>query len=491
MKKYVAIIIVWLLFLSTLSFYLNLGMSATGSDFVLVEHLKFDEGVDVTAYDSSGNGNDGTLMNGASWVNGEFSKAVSLDGIDDYVNVSDSASLDITGNIRIEAWIKPFDNAKSMNIVAKWAPGNYSYALNMGVESPGKIAFLWAPDGTSATKRYLVGTSVIQERQWTNVTVVYDGSYVKLYLGGDLNNSTAYTGNLFAGNADLYIGHAADGSSYYFDGAIDEVKISRTYPPFDATIKAHCNIEGVEVSVGIIADDSPSGFNTPHTFTFNPGAHTVTVPNVDTHSDPFYRWSTGETSATITVSSAGAYTAYYGLALENHDVAVTNVTSSRTQAYPGYTLVKVYAEVKNLGTLSETFNVTAYADLNILPIGDEITVGEQKVVNLLVAETRILPFIWNTTGVPYGNYTISAVADTVPGETDTVDNTFIDGNVKIAVKGDVNGDGVVDIFDLVMVATWFGSNVPPAPYNIDIIEDGVIDIFDLVALAVHFGETEP
>jgi len=323
------LVIVGLLFLVSLSFDTRLISSSTGSDFAIVDYLKFDEGIDIYAYDSSGYGNDGTLMpltNGPNWeIPGRFGNAVRFDGNNDYVNVSDSNSLDITGNIRIEAWIKPDVNNALMNIVTKWAPGNYSYALNMGVlqnpsypehgnpgTHPGKIGFLWAPDGTSATRQYLVSNSVVSASQWTNVTVTYDGSLVRMYLNGNLDNSTAYTGSLFAGNAELYIGASADTSPFYFDGVIDEVKIHRTFPTYDATIKAHCNINNADVSVSITKDGALTGFNTPHTFTeYN--THTFTVPPVDAHGHPFSKWNTGLTSTSIIVSSDGTYTAYYGI----------------------------------------------------------------------------------------------------------------------------------------------------------------------------------
>ena len=50
----------------------------------------FDDG-DVS--DSSGNGNDGELINGAEITDGgKWGKALSLDGDDDYVNVANSAT---------------------------------------------------------------------------------------------------------------------------------------------------------------------------------------------------------------------------------------------------------------------------------------------------------------------------------------------------------------------------------------------------------------
>ena len=54
------------------------------------------------------------------------------------------------------------------------------------------------------------------------------------------------------------------------------------------------------------------------------------------------------------------------------------------------------------------------------------------------------------------------------------------------IAGDVNGDGQVNIFDLVFVAQQFGQSVP-ADSPADVIRDGVVNILDLVEVARHFG----
>jgi parallel beta-helix repeat protein len=57
--------------------------------------------------------------------------------------------------------------------------------------------------------------------------------------------------------------------------------------------------------------------------------------------------------------------------------------------------------------------------------------------------------------------------------------------------GDLNGDKIVDIFDLAMVAVAFNS-MPESPnwnQDADVNDDLSIDIFDLVVVALHFGET--
>ena len=55
--------------------------------------------------DNTGNGNDG-IIHGATWINGIKGKALEFNGNDDYVEVQDSNSLRIRGNIKVEAWVK-------------------------------------------------------------------------------------------------------------------------------------------------------------------------------------------------------------------------------------------------------------------------------------------------------------------------------------------------------------------------------------------------
>jgi len=56
---------------------------------------------------------------------------------------------------------------------------------------------------------------------------------------------------------------------------------------------------------------------------------------------------------------------------------------------------------------------------------------QTQATTLQSRETKNLTFTWNTTGFAEGNYTISAYAWPVPGETDTADNTYINGWVVV------------------------------------------------------------
>jgi len=110
-------------------------------------------------------------------------------------------------------------------------------------------------------------------------------------------------------------------------------------------------------------------------------------------------------------------------------------------------------------------------------------------VTLEAGNSTILSFYWDTADIPYGNYTMSAVADPVPAEIDTTDNSLTYGTVP----GDCNGDRIVDIFDIGRIsAHWYpGPPVGPLGYhaNADINNDGAVDIFDIGIVSAHWRET--
>jgi uncharacterized repeat protein (TIGR01451 family) len=84
------------------------------------------------------------------------------------------------------------------------------------------------------------------------------------------------------------------------------------------------------------------------------------------------------------------------------DVAAISQTPSTTEASQGDT-VTIYVIVKNLGNVSETFNVTCYYNTNKIDTIRVHNLGEGDQVTIL--------FSWDTTGVPPSTYSISAKAD--------------------------------------------------------------------------------
>lgn len=163
-----------------------------------------------------------------------------------------------------------------------------------------------------------------------------------------------------------------------------------------------------------------------------------------------------------------------------HDIDIMKITPSKTVVEQGY-IPDINVTVLNQGNYTETFNLTLYYDMD--PI-------ETQALTLNGNESNTLAFIWNTTVVPFGNYTLKAEAEIVPSETDTADNTLIDGWLVITILGDLDGNFKVTIKDIAIAAKAFGSYLGHPGWNVnaDMNSDGEITIKDIATVAIHFGE---
>jgi len=111
--------------------------------------------------------------------------------------------------------------------------------------------------------------------------------------------------------------------------------------------------------------------------------------------------------------------------ITSRNVAVINVTTSSIDVIAGQ-IVNVMVAVTNKGSETETFSVSAFYG--------PFLIQTLSVKSLSPNQNRTITFVWNTTYVPAGSYTIKAVAETVPGETETEDNTYTDGTVMVRVQ---------------------------------------------------------
>lgn len=130
-------------------------------------------------------------------------KALYLNGEDDYVEVSDSPSLDITSAITIEALI----NAKSMqsNDYPKIVVKRNAYILHIGRDFPNSITFNIFSNG-ELRQTYL--GNILDADKWTFITTTYDGRYGKIYINGELAKTRYFqtVGTIDTNNNNIGIG---------------------------------------------------------------------------------------------------------------------------------------------------------------------------------------------------------------------------------------------------------------------------------------------
>ncbi len=134
------------------------------------------------ANDSFG-ANNGTLVGGVTFTNGEVGQAFSFDGVSGTVDVPDSPGLELTSQITIEAWIKPLTTNGDQSIIAKISASpkinGYQFALSgnkLGgiFNSPG---LTWPSSSVLCPLPFVPGT-------WYHVAWTYDQSAMKLYFNG-------------------------------------------------------------------------------------------------------------------------------------------------------------------------------------------------------------------------------------------------------------------------------------------------------------------
>jgi hypothetical protein len=150
----------------------------------------------TTWFDRSGNGNNGTLVNGVGY-NGSNYGSLSFDGVNDYVSTPNSASLIAVGNgsFTLTAFIKVNSSALGKNI---WRRDNY---LNQGAEGRRLIALgIGANTNTPSFTVYdgsnnsAIGSQNLADGLWHHVVGVYVSSTKTqfLYVDGVLRAQAVY-----------------------------------------------------------------------------------------------------------------------------------------------------------------------------------------------------------------------------------------------------------------------------------------------------------
>ena len=216
-----------------------------------------------------------------------------------------------------------------------------------------------------------------------------------------------------------------------------------------------------------------------HTVAFNwtatRGTHEINIKVNDGQTIPESDYSNNQAQA--------------GIAIGAHDLAIPDVVSPKRVVGRGYPF-NIAFTVTNNGTFTETFNVTVYANMT--------RIGRQT-LTLTGGASTILTFMWNTSGVVYGNYTIAVYAEPVPSETLITDNncTCITP-IHVGVPGDVSGtttgvyDGTCNMRDINYLILLFNKNpsLPGWNPNADVNNDGVINMRDIGITIQNFNKHE-
>lgn len=202
----------------------------------LIGRWAFDEGMGTEVKDSSGSRNDGLLVEGLQdsaaaaqspkWIAGKKGKALEFDGVDDWIRVPRSDSIDTTGAqgavtlaawVRFTAFLQPTAASQFNFVVNRQEVGtsheHYGLALLQG-RPTAAVHFFFA----SAPANIVLN-------EWTHLAMTYDGIDMSIYVNGVVGATSSIGWNITADTTPVTIGGAQnlDVIKEFVQGEIDEV----------------------------------------------------------------------------------------------------------------------------------------------------------------------------------------------------------------------------------------------------------------------------
>lgn len=200
--------------------------------------------------DASGNGNDGTPMNGAAfgadqW--GNANNAAFFDGIDDYVSIPASPLLTARKHFSLAFRFKT-NNGRYQMVLSKGdylpditGPDNIQYHVGIfGTSVVGNPALYFATTHNGNCTRNTASASAVHHaladtpssiNEWHCVVMVFDSGVKKVYINGVLRNQSTVTGHAMNSSPDtcvngpLKLGVWWSNDPLYFSGYLDELRI--------------------------------------------------------------------------------------------------------------------------------------------------------------------------------------------------------------------------------------------------------------------------
>ncbi|MFM2230149.1 MAG: hypothetical protein RL607_1407 [Bacteroidota bacterium] len=232
------------------------------------------------ANDESGNGNNGT-NNGATLTTDRFgnaNSAYSFDGVDDYIQVPNSNSISITGDITMAAWVNTlgYNNQNYQTILSKretyWT---WEYAMGLsyhtGIVHDTKLIASRALG--MGNQQQVWSTNSYIPNNWEYWVATISNGQLKLYKNGVLDNTQPYTLVPNNQNCPLLFGkNTLADTSEQFLGKLDDIGIwNRALTPQEITNLYNANqcLTTITVTDTLIINVGQLSFTNPVTWANN------------------------------------------------------------------------------------------------------------------------------------------------------------------------------------------------------------------------------
>jgi len=186
---------------------------------------KLDEGSGSTAIDSSTNSNNGTEQGSPTYSSGQIGpySLVLSSSSSQYIDIHNSSSLQITGDLTISFWLKITNDGNFHGIVSKGNLNEYEVGADF---RNGLTNLSWRSTNnpSSANNNWTGFFSGYTDNTWVFVTVVVSGTNATAYKNG-VPFGTLAIGTRSSSTNDVLLGARPAPVGYYLDGSLDDVRI--------------------------------------------------------------------------------------------------------------------------------------------------------------------------------------------------------------------------------------------------------------------------
>ena len=279
-------------------------------------------------------GNNGTLQNGATFASGMVGQAFGFDGVDDYVQISDDASLNPgTSDFSVDFWMNTDTSGVDVAVLNKReACGPVSFwSINMAQD--GRLGVEVRQTGETNNNTFSSDISV-NDGTWHHVALVRQTTTATLYIDGAVHGSGSTQGITIVANTapvlfanDVCVGFGRE----VYRGELDEIEYlnvaltsSQVQDIYNASSAGKC--KPIPRPITVTFNTNPSGlsyrvdgttFNSAHVFSWPSGSsHTISTTSPQSGgSGVRYVWQSwsdnGARSHTIAPTTSTAYTATF------------------------------------------------------------------------------------------------------------------------------------------------------------------------------------
>ncbi|MBN1514941.1 hypothetical protein JXA32_00075 [Candidatus Sumerlaeota bacterium] len=199
-------------------------IAVTSGTFGPYVHLEFDESSGVTASDSSGNGWDGTLAGGATFVSGMIGNAVNLDGSSQYVSFT-TGVVSQCNDFTVATWVY-LDSSEIWTRIFDFGDSEIYYMTLISEASSGNPRFKFYT--ASDVEQIIDSTVAIPTGTWTHIAVTLSGDTGIIYVNG-VPTGTASSMTLrpyhLGDTEQNYLGRSQSDDDPYLDGMLDDFRI--------------------------------------------------------------------------------------------------------------------------------------------------------------------------------------------------------------------------------------------------------------------------